>query len=120
MLVDQPSEETSDGAKAMLAGHLYERFGTPDFGVALHDTSRLAAGAVSLASGPAYASSTSVDVTMRGVGGHGANPHLDKDPIVRAAEFIVQLQTIVSRQEDPRDPAVVTIGDIHGGIRRTA
>jgi hippurate hydrolase len=118
MLVGQPSEETIDGAKAMLADHLYERFGTPDFGVALHDTNLLAAGAVSLASGPAYASATSVDVTMRGVGGHGARPEAGKDPIVMSAAFIMQLQTIVSRQEDPRDPAVVTVGDIHGGTRR--
>ena len=118
MLVGQPSEETIDGAKAMLADRLYERFGTPDFAVALHDTATLAAGAVSLTSGPAQASSTSVDVTMRGVGGHGANPEAGKDPIVMSAAFIMQLQTIVSRQEDPRDPAVVTVGDIHGGTKR--
>ena len=118
MLVGQPSEETIDGATAMLADHLYERFGTPDFGLALHDSNLLPAGAVSLASGPAYASSTSVDVTMRGVGGHGARPQEGKDPIVMSAAFIMQLQTIVSRQVDPRDPAVVTVGDIHGGTKR--
>ena len=118
MLVGQPSEETIDGAKAMLADHLYERFGTPDFGVALHDTNLLAAGTVSLTSGPAYASSTSVDVIMRGVGGHGSRPQDSKDPIVMSAAFIMQLQTIVSRRVDPRDPAVVTVGDIHGGTRR--
>ena len=95
----------------MLADHLYERFGTPDFAVALHDTNVLAAGTVSLASGPALASSTSVDVTMRGMGGHGSRPQAGKDPIVMAGAFIMQLQTIVSRQEDPRDPAVVTVGD---------
>ncbi len=118
MLIGQPSEETIDGAKAMIADHLYERFGTPDFAVALHDAVTLPAGAVSLTSGPAQASSTSVDVIMRGVGGHGASPQLGKDPIVMAAAFIMQLQTIVSRQEDPRDPAVVTVGDIHGGTKR--
>ena len=118
MLVGQPSEETIDGARAMLADHLYERFGTPDFGVALHASNLLAAGAVSLTSGPALASSTSVDVTMRGVGGHGSRPEAGKDPIVMSAAFIMQLQTIVSRQEDPRDPAVVTVGDIHGGTKR--
>jgi amidohydrolase len=118
MLIGQPSEETIDGAKAMLADHLYERFGTPDIAIALHDSNSLAAGQVAVASGPAMASSTSVDVTMRGVGGHGAAPQLGKDPIVMAAEFIVQLQTIVSRQEDPLDPAVVTVGDIHGGTKR--
>jgi amidohydrolase len=118
MLVGQPSEETIDGAKALLADHLYERFGTPDLAIALHDTNTRAAGTVSITSGPALTSSTSVDVVMRGVGGHGALPHLAKDPVVMAGEFIVQLQTIVSRQENPRDPAVVTIGAIHGGTKR--
>jgi amidohydrolase len=118
VLIGQPSEETIDGAKAMLADHLYERFGTPDLAIALHDTNARAAGTVSLTSGPSLASSTSVDVLIRGVGGHGAEPQAGKDPIVMAGEFIVQLQTIVSRQENPRDPSVVTIGDIHGGTKR--
>jgi hippurate hydrolase len=118
MLIGQPSEETVDGAKAMLADHLYERFGRPTMAVALHDTNSLAAGTVGITGGPALAGVTSVDVTMRGIGGHGAAPQNGKDPIVMAGEFIVQLQTIVSRQENPRDPAVVTIGDIHGGTKR--
>ncbi len=118
MLVGQPSEETIDGAKALLADHIYERFGTPDFAIALHDSNGQPAGMVSLVSGPAQASSTSIDVTLRGIGGHGAHPQAGKDPIVMAGEFIVQLQTIVSRQEDPSLPSVVTIGDIHGGTKR--
>lgn len=118
MLIGQPSEETIDGAKAMLADHLYERFGKPDLAIALHDTNEHAAGTAAIVSGPATASSTSVDVVLRGIGGHGARPNEGKDPIVMAGEFIVQLQTIVSRQENPRDPAVVTIGDIHGGTKR--
>ncbi|MHB8475023.1 MAG: amidohydrolase [Steroidobacteraceae bacterium] len=118
MLIGQPSEETIDGARAMLADHLYDRFGTPDLAIALHDTNTRAAGTVSITSGPALTSSTSVDVVMRGIGAHGAQPQVGKDPIVMAGEFIVQLQTIVSRQEDPRDPAIVTIGDIHGGTKR--
>ena len=118
MLVGQPAEETIDGAKAMLADHVYERFGTPDMAIALHDTYLHAAGTVGVVAGPALASSTSIDVTMRGIGGHGSAPYLGKDPIVMAAEFITQIQTIVSRQEDPRDPAVVTVGDIHGGTKR--
>jgi amidohydrolase len=118
MLVGQPSEETIDGAKAMVADHLYERFGKPDFAIALHDTNARAAGTVSLTSGAAMAGSTSVDVLIRGVGGHGSQPQVTKDPIVMAGEFIVQLQTIVSRQENPRDPAVITVGDIHGGTKR--
>jgi len=118
MLIGQPSEETLDGAKAMLADHLYERFGTPNLAIALHDTNALAAGTVGITSGPALAGVTSVDVTLRGIGGHGAQPQNGKDPVVMAGEFIVQVQTVVSRQENPRDPSVVTIGDIHGGTKR--
>ncbi len=118
MIVGQPSEEMIDGAKAMLADNLYQRFGTPDLIVALHDTNLHEAGVVSIRSGPAMASSTSVDVVMRGVGGHGALPQQSKDPIVMSAEFVVQLQTIVSRQEDPLAPTVLTVGDIHGGTKR--
>jgi amidohydrolase len=117
MLIGQPSEEKIDGAKAMLADHLYERFGTPDFAISLHDSNLFAAGTVAVTSGAALASSTVVDVTIRGVGGHGGFPLLAKDPVVMSAEFIVQLQTIASRQEDPTDPAVVTVGTIHGGTK---
>src|ERR1700678_2441926 len=117
MLIGQPSEETIDGAKAMMADHLYERFGKPDMAIALHD-SNFAAGKVSVVSGPALASSTSIDVVMRGVGSHGAAPEAGKDPIVMAAEFVVALQTIVSRSIPPSQPAVVTVGDIHGGTKR--
>jgi hippurate hydrolase len=118
MLIGQPSEEMIDGSRAMLADHLYERFGKPDLAVALHDTNTQPAGTVAIVSGPAMASSTSIDVVLRGIGGHGAQPQEGKDPIVMAGQFIVQLQTIVSRQESPLDPAVVTVGDIHGGTKR--
>jgi len=117
MLIGQPSEETIDGAKAMLADHLYERFGRPDLAIALHDAN-FAAGKVSIVSGPALASSTSIDVVMRGVGSHGAAPEAGKDPIVMASEFVVAAQTIVSRSIPPDQPAVVTVGDIHGGTKR--
>jgi amidohydrolase len=118
MLVGQPSEETIDGAKAMLADHLYERFGRPDKIIGLHDTNTIAAGKVGILSGPAMASSTSIDVVIRGIGGHGAYPQLGRDPVTLAALFITQIQTIVSREQDPQDPAVVTVGDIHGGTKR--
>ena len=118
MLIGQPSEETIDGARAMLADGLYERFGMPTYAIALHDSALHQAGTVSVTPGPATTSATSIDVTIRGVGGHGAFPQVTKDPIVMAAEFIMQLQTIVSRQENPNDPAVVTVGDIHGGTKR--
>jgi hippurate hydrolase len=118
MLIGQPSEETIDGAKAMVADHLFDRFGKPDMVIGLHDTNAHPAGTVGITSGAAMASSTSVDVTIRGIGGHGAYPYAGRDPIVLAAEYILQIQTIVSREEDPRDPAVVTVGDIHGGTKR--
>jgi amidohydrolase len=117
MLIGQPSEETIDGAKAMLADHLYERFGRPDLAIALHDAN-FAAGKVSVVSGPALASSTSIDVVMRGVGSHGAAPEAGKDPVVMAGEFIVELQTVVSRSVPPAEPAVVTVGHILGGTKR--
>ena len=118
MLVGQPSEETIDGAKAMLADHLYERFGKPDRIIGLHDTNELAAGSVGLTSGVMQASSTSIDVVIRGIGGHGAAPQAGRDPITLAALYITQIQTIVSREESPLDPTVVTVGDIHGGTKR--
>lgn len=118
MLIGQPSEETIDGAKAMLADHLYERFGKPDMIIGLHDTNMRVAGTVEITSGPVAASSTSIDVVMKGIGGHGSAPHRGRDPVVLSAEFITQLQTIVSREEDPTDPTVVTVGDIHGGTKR--
>jgi amidohydrolase len=117
MLIGQPSEETIDGAKAMMADHLYERFGRPDLAIALHD-SNFAAGKVSVVSGPALASSTSIDVVMRGIGSHGAAPEAGKDPVVMAGEFIVELQTVVSRSTPPAEPAVVTVGHILGGTKR--
>src|SRR5277367_5904026 len=117
MLIGQPSEETIDGAKAMMADHLYERFGKPDLAIALHDAN-FAAGKVSVVSGPALASSTSIDVVMRGIGSHGAAPEAGKDPVVMASEFVVALQTVVSRSVPPQQPAVVTVGDIHGGTKR--
>jgi amidohydrolase len=118
ILIGQPSEESIDGAKALLADHLYERFGRPDKIIGLHDINTLSAGQVGILAGPAMASSTSIDVVIHGIGGHGSAPQLGRDPITLAALFITQIQTIVSREEDPQDPSVVTVGDIHGGTRR--
>jgi hippurate hydrolase len=117
MLVGQPSEETIDGAKAMMADHIYERFGKPDMAIALHD-SPFPAGQLAVVPGAALASSTSVDVVMRGVGSHGSAPEAGKDPVVMAAEFITQLQTVVSRSVPPQQPAVITVGHILGGTKR--
>jgi len=118
MLVGQPSEETIDGAKAMLADHLYERFGKPDRIIGLHDTNELPAGSVGVTPGVMQASSTSIDVVIRGIGGHGARPSAGRDPITLAALYITQIQTIVSREEEATDPTVVTVGSIHGGTKR--
>jgi amidohydrolase len=117
VLIGQPSEETIDGARAMLADGLYSRIPKPDYAVALHDSSDLETGKVGYTSGYALASSTSVDVTIRGRGAHGSRPEVSKDPIVLAAEFIMAIQTIVSRENSPFDPAVVTVGSIHGGTK---
>ena len=118
MLIGQPSEETIDGARAMLADNLYQRFGRPDFVLSEHDDPMVAAGSIALKGGPLLASSTSIDVVMRGIGAHGSAPQLGKDPILMAAEFVVLAQSIVSRQIDPQQPAVLTVGTIHGGVKR--
>ena len=117
VLLGQPAEETIDGARAMLRDGLYTRFPKPDFAIALHDNADLEAGRVGYTPGYALASSTNVDIRIRGVGGHGSRPDNAKDPIVLASQVILALQTIVSRENSPLDPAVITVGSIHGGTR---
>jgi hippurate hydrolase len=117
VLVGQPAEEAIGGAEAMLADGLYTRFPKPDAALALHTIHDQATGTVSYTSGPALAGATSVDVIIRGRGGHGSAPHSTADPIVLAALVIIDLQTIVSREVDPVHPAVVTVGSIHGGTK---
>ena len=117
MLIGQPAEEAVGGAKAMLADRLYERFGRPDYILAKHDSNDVPAGSVAIKGGPLLAGVTSIDMTIRGIGGHGSAPQVGKDPIVLAAEFVLVAQTIVSRQIDPQQPAVLTVGMIHGGTK---
>lgn len=117
MLIGQPSEERVSGAAAMIKDGLFERFPKPDFGVALHVDSSLPTGKVAVSGGYTLANSDAVDVTIRGRGGHGAAPHTAVDPIVTAAQFIVSLQTVVSREVKPTDPAVITVGSIRGGSK---
>jgi amidohydrolase len=117
IILGQPAEETIDGARAMLRDGIYERFPKPDYTIALHDDANLPAGTVGYTPGYALASSTSVDIKIRGLGGHGSKPDATKDPIVVAAQVVMALQTIVSRENSPFDPAVVTVGSIHGGTR---
>jgi amidohydrolase len=115
--VGQPAEETGRGARAMLSDGLYTRFPLPNFCLSMHDNAQLPAGTIGYTSGYTRASVDSVDVTVRGVGGHGAYPQTTKDPIVLAAQIVLALQTIVSREVEPGEPAVVTVGSIHGGTK---
>ena len=117
IMLGQPCEERGAGAHAMLDGGLYTKFPRPDYILALHDNATMEAGKVGLCEGHTLASVTSVDVIVRGVGGHGAYPQSTKDPVVMAAEIVLALQTIVSRENSPLDPAVVTVGSIHGGTK---
>jgi amidohydrolase len=117
VLIGQPAEEVVQGAAAMLADHLYDRFGRPDYILSEHDTNDVPAGSIAVKGGPLMASATTLNVTMRGIGGHGSRPEAGKDPVVLAAEFVLVAQTIVSRQVDPQQPAVLTIGTIHGGTK---
>lgn len=117
VFIAQPAEELGTGARAMLADGLFDRFGKPDVGLALHCDSFAAAGEIAHTEGYAMANVDSVDVTIKGKGGHGAIPHATIDPIVVAARFILDVQTIVSREIDPLDSAVITVGSIHGGTK---
>jgi amidohydrolase len=117
VFVAQPAEEIGAGAKAMLDDGLYTRFPKPDFALSAHTWSNLPAGVVASVEGPAYANVDSLDIVVRGLGGHGSRPHTTRDPILLAAQIVVALQTIVSRELEPGTPAVVTVGSIHGGTK---
>jgi hippurate hydrolase len=117
MFVAQPAEETVTGARALLKAGLYNRFGKPTFALGFHDKADLQTGHIGVTEGYTYANVDSVNITVRGEGGHGAYPHKTKDPIVLSAEIINALQTIASRENNPLDPIVVTVGSIHGGTK---
>ena len=117
IFIGQPAEERVGGARAMLHAGLYDRFGKPDYAVALHDDAETEAGKIAITEGYCYANADSVDVTVKGIGGHGAYPHKTKDPIALSAEIINAWQTIVSRENNPLDPVVITVGSIHGGTK---
>lgn len=114
MFIAQPSEETVGGAKAMLADGLFRRFGKPDLGFALHDTPA-AYGEVEYRAGVISSNSDSLEITFHGRGGHGAMPSATIDPILIAGHFVVDVQSVISREKDPAAFGVVTIGSIHGG-----
>jgi hippurate hydrolase len=115
--VFQPAEELGSGADAMLADGLYKRFGRPDFAVALHDSADVPTGELNYRPGFGMANIDSVDIVVKGRGGHGASPEATIDPIVIAAKLVIDLQTIVSREVKPIEPAVVTVGSIHAGTK---
>ena len=117
VLIGQPAEERGIGARSMLVAGLYRKFPKPDYAVALHDSASLPAGTLGTVEGFAMANVDTVEITVRGIGGHGAYPQATKDPIVLAARIVMALQTIVSRETRPIDPAVVTVGSIHGGTK---
>jgi hippurate hydrolase len=116
-LIGQPAEETAAGAEAMIKAGLFTKFPKPNFAIALHDTQLFPAGKIGYTPGYAAASLDTVSITIFGKGGHGAYPHLAVDPIVIAARTILSLQTIVARENNPLDPAVVTVGSIRGGTK---
>jgi hippurate hydrolase len=117
VLVAQPAEEIIAGAKKMLDAGLYTKFPKPDFALALHSDPLHPVGTLGYSEGLALANSDTIDILVKGKGGHGAAPHLTIDPVVIAARIILDLQTIVSRETDPFDPVVVTVGSIHGGTK---
>ncbi|MEI6485004.1 MAG: amidohydrolase [Sphingomonadales bacterium] len=117
VMVGQPAEEAGGGAKAMLADNFYARFPRPDFAIALHDDTRMPAGQVSVPPLRALSIISTMDIIVRGVGGHGAYPATTKDPVALTGRIITALQTIVARENDPFQPAVVTVGSVHGGTK---
>jgi amidohydrolase len=117
MMILQSGEETGEGAKAMLADGLYTRFPKPNYVFAFHDSASLPAGVIALTPGYTTANVDTVEILVRGVGGHGAAPQTTKDPIVLASRIVVTLQTLVSREKNPLEPAVVTVGSFQGGTK---
>jgi hippurate hydrolase len=117
VMIAQPAEEVGAGARAMLADGLYEKFPRPDVCLALHASPMAPHGHVNYIEGLALANVDTVDIVVKGKGGHGAAPHTTIDPIVIAARIVIDLQTIISRERNPLDPAVVTVGSIHGGTK---
>ena len=117
IMIAQPAEELGNGAQAMLADGLFERFPLPDYNLALHVSATVPSGKVAYSSGFALANVDSVDITVKGVGGHGAYPHTTKDPVVVGAAIVSAVQTLVSRNVNPQTPAVVTVGSFQAGAK---
>jgi hippurate hydrolase len=118
VLIGQPAEETITGAKAMLKDGLFTRWPKPQYALALHDNSNMPAGKVAVAMDRALAAGSGVDILVKGVSGHGAYPATTKDPIVLASRIVTGLQMLISRENNPFHPAVITVGSFHGGTKR--
>ena len=117
ILVLQPAEEVSGGARNMIKDGLFKKWPRPDYNLALHVSADIQAGKIGYLPGWAMANVDSVDIIIKGIGGHGAYPHKTKDPIVLTAQIINSLQTIISREIGPIEPAVLTVGSVHGGTK---
>jgi amidohydrolase len=117
VFIGQPAEEVGGGARSMLEAGLFRLFPKPDYALALHCDATRPHGTVAFTDGMALANVDSVDILVKGRGGHGSAPHTTVDPVVLAARIVLDLQTIVSRESNPLDPVVVTVGSIHGGTK---
>ena len=117
MLIGQPAEERGPGASAMMADNLWQRFGKPDYAFAFHVSANAEAGKIIVDEGSPYAGADTVDITVHGIGAHGASPHQGKDPIVIGAQIVNNLQTIISRELAPRYAGVITVGAFHAGTK---
>lgn len=117
MMIGQPAEEIGAGAKLMLKAGLFEQFGVPDYGLGLHCIPTLKAGEIGISEGYTMANTESVDIIIKGIGAHGASPHMSIDPVVIASMIVMEIQTIVSRNIKPIDDAVITVGAIKGGTK---
>lgn len=117
VMILQPAEERGAGARMMLEDGLFTRFPKPQYAIAFHDAANLPAGVIGYTPGYALANVDSVDIVVKGVGGHGAYPQTTKDPIVLGSRIVMALQTLVSRERDPQDPAVVTVGSFRAGAK---
>ena len=117
VMIGQPAEEVGLGAVTMLKDGLFTRFPKPDYALSFHDSADVASGVIGVTPGYALANVDSIDITIHGIGGHGAYPQLTKDPIVLGAAIVMRLQTLVSREASPFEPSVVTVGSFHAGAK---
>jgi amidohydrolase len=117
MLIGQPAEERVGGASAMMKDRVWERFGRPDYALAFHVSSDVESGKIFAVEGAPYSGADTVEILIHGVGAHGASPHRGKDPVMLGSQIVVALQTIVSREREPHEAAVITVGSFHSGTK---